>query len=234
MAIFAPPGGSYIAIVNGGQSGLVGTLAAYVVAGDASVVTPSSTAGIVEVGTTGIYIATRTATVVEGRYAFMWDGPGASDGVEDLIVSANVDAAGAPDLALLDAAVSSRLAAGASVAYSGPVARSGRVTLIKGDDYDTDEGRALTWTTAAASDWPTLTGATVHFRLAGASTLTKPMTIVSGTGANKSVRVELTDAETDALIPGGFYEYALVATLAGAEAHVVTLAVGRVDVTTRA
>ncbi|QDU60001.1 hypothetical protein Pan216_08380 [Planctomycetes bacterium Pan216] len=96
------------------------------------------------------------------------------------------------------------------------VAASGTVTLVKGDDYTVSQGRALTWTTAAAATWPVLTDATILFRISG-NTLLAAGEVVNATGANKSVRVELRCGQTIGLTPGS-YSYDLRAILDGSSA----------------
>lgn len=112
----------------------------------------------------------------------------------------------------VDTYISSRMATGGAVTYAGPVATAGLVSLVKGDDYDQDESRALNWTTTDASTWPTLTGATVTLTLrTGTKVLSKAGSVVTGTGASKHVRVELTNAETSTLQVGkGEFDLAAV------------------------
>lgn len=116
-----------------------------------------------------------------------------------------------------------------------PVLVNRDVEITAGDDYDADESRALEWSTQNETDWPTLTGATIQMAIrpvAGTITDTDDFgtgSVVTGTGANKKVRVELTSAETTSLSTGKrAYEYDLQATLSNARK--VTLARGYVTV----
>lgn len=116
--------------------------------------------------------------------------------------------------------------AGAEVVTVSPVASGGAVTIVRGDTYDNDDGRALEWSTSDAGTWPTLTSATVVFTLrndAGQTKTTFSGSVVTATGANKKVRVELTAEQTTALVVGG-HEYDVQATLSGG--NVVTLVRG--------
>lgn len=102
-----------------------------------------------------------------------------------------------------------------------PVSKDGgTITLYRGDDYFAVDGRALEWTDTGAL-WPDLTGATVNFK---AGALTKACTVVTATGANKKVRVELFKADIDKL-PEPYYTFDIDATLANG--HIVTLVTGK-------
>lgn len=118
----------------------------------------------------------------------------------------------------VDAAMSSRLAPGGSVTYAGPVAENNDVELVRGDDYDHDESRALPWSTTDSSTWPTLTGASLTFTVKkhdGTTVISKTNgTVVTATGANKAIRQELAAADTSSLSPGS-YVYDVQATLSG-------------------
>lgn len=107
-----------------------------------------------------------------------------------------------------------------------PVASSGNVTIRRGDDYDADEGRSLDWT--GGSGWPALTGAAIAFKVIKPGTDTSIAgTVVTATGDNKQVRVELTAAQTTAF-NAGRYRYEVEATLTNA--RIVTLVAGNLIV----
>lgn len=90
-----------------------------------------------------------------------------------------------------------------TVTVTTPVDTSGDVSIVHGDDYSNTDSRALTWTTEDSLTWPTLTSATVTFACqVKDTTLSVSGTVVQATGANKSVRVELTAAQTGALKVG--------------------------------
>lgn len=80
-----------------------------------------------------------------------------------------------------------------------PVSLSGDLTIRKCDDYLDVDGRALDWMTIDAATWPILTGATVTFY---SGTFSHPMTVITGIGVNKKVRLELTDEDTCAMCCG--------------------------------
>lgn len=109
----------------------------------------------------------------------------------------------------IDVAISSRMSSGGSVTYTGPVAISDDATIVRGMDYYSADGRALEWSTTLEATWPTLTGATINFY---SSLLDKAGTVVTGTGATKKVRVELSAAETLAATLGTA-AFKVVATL---------------------
>lgn len=106
----------------------------------------------------------------------------------------------------------------ANVSIVSPVATDGtEITVVRGDDYDADDGRALTFTGAT---WPTLTDGAVALRVSLAAGVTAYTGTVTGAQA---CRVELTDTQTAALAPGA-YAYDLEATLVGGS--VITLVQG--------
>jgi len=117
------------------------------------------------------------------------------------------------------------LAAG-TVAYTGPVAIGGDATVIKGDDYDADESRALDWATTSSATWPDLDSGddviTTTIEQDDGSGTAFTGSIVTSTGATKKVRQELTAAETAAL-DVGTWRITVVATLVGASNRTVTL-----------
>lgn len=123
----------------------------------------------------------------------------------------------------LDSKVSSRAPSGGGggrVTVFTPVAEDLEVTLVRGDDYNADDDRALRWTGA----WPDLTNAEgVTFtarRRAGGDTFTATGEI---TGAQE-VQVELVAADTEDLRTGT-YSYDVEAILESG--NKVTLAMGR-------
>ena len=101
-----------------------------------------------------------------------------------------------------------------------PVAQSGDVETIMGDDYSSTDARALDWTDTSAS-WPTLTDATIAVTIRGVSSYAG--SVVTATGDSKKVRLELTDVQT-AAIPAGWYPFQVIATLTSG--NVVTLVEG--------
>lgn len=99
-----------------------------------------------------------------------------------------------------------------------PVAQSGDVTIVQGDDYLAVDGRAIDWTDVDAG-WPDLTGATIAVEINGTS---YPGSVVTATGPGK-VRLQLTDTQT-ALMSSGARRFGVTAT--DADGHVITLLTG--------
>jgi hypothetical protein len=113
---------------------------------------------------------------------------------------------------------------GVDVTVVSPVAEDLTVTLYKGDDYNTTDGRALDWPNTAGS-WPDLTGATIVFNMWNVEVTGS---VVTPTGVGQKLRAQPTAAQTDSLNEGT-YKYNVVATLATSN-RVVTLAEGKLVV----
>ena len=115
---------------------------------------------------------------------------------------------------------------GSTVVLTNPVASSGDVTLFEGDDYYDADDRSLEWVDTDGV-WPTLTGASIMMYVRGAdgSSWSAAGTVVVAVGANKQVRVELSAAQTTALVdlprPGTLRVRATLVS-----GHVVTLVSG--------
>jgi hypothetical protein len=117
----------------------------------------------------------------------------------------------------------------ANVTVVAPVSADGTVlTLVRGDDYAAADGRALDFL-APTAGWPNLTAATI------AITVRKPDdsilladsgSVVTPTGASAKVRVELSSADTEILVPGCRFD--VEATLSSS--RIVTLVEGTVVV----
>lgn len=122
--------------------------------------------------------------------------------------------------------------AGSAVTVTSPVASSGDISLIRGDDYGSAESRAIEWNLTGAPD---LTGATVAVTITiKTDTLTKAGTISQAGESTQVVSVDLTDTETAAFNDSTSVSVgtvALVATLANG--HIVTLADGTVRIRSR-
>lgn len=110
-----------------------------------------------------------------------------------------------------------------------PVSTDGQeITIYKGDDYDADDGRALEWETEDSAEWPTLTSSTITFKAKlNDETFSKAGSVVTATGTNKKVRVELADTETSGLTRGR-WDFEIEAELPSG--NVVTLVRGAMDV----
>lgn len=167
------------------------------------------------------YILAAGSVTVEGEYIAVFK---TTDASVDLQHIATIWVVGSGGLENLDAAISSRAASGAGVVtLISPVALGGDLSIVRGDDYNNTDGRALEWSTTDASTWPDLTGAAILFTAKNSSggTLVKAGIVVTPTGATKKVRVELTAAETGALVTGkNAYAFDVQATLQGSSRKV--------------
>ena len=96
MTQVVAPSASYEATLEAGVTGLVGTAKFGVYDGDTAV-QAMSTAGINEIGTTGVYVATKTAPGTSGQYVIVWSLDGTLDPdqvvTEDLTVTSEAVAA---------------------------------------------------------------------------------------------------------------------------------------------
>lgn len=102
----------------------------------------------------------------------------------------------------------------ANITTVSPVSQDGQtLTLVRGDDYQLSEGTQLIWQTTDASQWPTLTGATITLTIKGTVTLSVAGNIVTATGANKAVNAQLTRAQT-ATLTESEYDFDVQATFA--------------------
>ncbi len=114
-----------------------------------------------------------------------------------------------------------------AVTVVSPVAASGAVMIVAGDDYKTAESRNLTWTDSGQV-WPDLTLAssvTLIFTN-GTNTVSCTGTFVVRTGTAKQVSAIITAAQS--AVPVGAYRYAVVAVFA--DGDVVTLVKGPLNV----
>jgi hypothetical protein len=193
-----------------GATGLTVTIDVY--RNGTQIVTGGSTT---EVGG-GLYRYTLAAAsvTVEGEYAAIFKTTGTAD-QKHIPALWTVGHAG---LENLDATISSRATAGSSVTYVGPVASDGSISIVRGDDYK--GSRALTFTSA---EWPTLTGATVVLTAMSGTTVKLGPIIGTVTGTH-SLSLELTAAQTGALVPA-VYAFDIQATLA--DASIATLLLGK-------
>lgn len=111
----------------------------------------------------------------------------------------------------------------ATIAPIQPVAASGDVEIVQGDDYSADDGRAIDWTEDSAG-WPVLTDANITIEIDDEDF---EGSVVTATGSSKKVRLELTDEQTAEMATGTF-RFAVIATLSGG--NVVTLLSGNFSV----
>lgn len=95
-----------------------------------------------------------------------------------------------------------------TVTVTSPVADTGDVTVVRGDDYFTADGRSLSWTLDGTL--PSYGGATPRLVVGG---LSVAGTVGNPTGVPRTVTVELTAAQTASLTTGT-HRYELQVTLA--------------------
>jgi hypothetical protein len=140
--ILAAPSGSIVTTAVLGTTGLTPGIRVLDDAGNTTIA--RATTGIVEAPSgSGIYIASITAPTTAGRFVVVWDTGSVTPTTvtaEDLIVDSAVNARGVLS------------ATAVTVTYAGPVATSGDVTIVQGDDYKNADGRALTWSTEDGRD----------------------------------------------------------------------------------
>lgn len=116
---------------------------------------------------------------------------------------------------------------GASITVVSPISEDGQtLTIVRGDDYLNDNGRAITF---SSTSWPDLTGATFLFAAQknGATDFVGTVTGTSVGGATQTVRLELPTAQTSlaSVSPlGSPYKWDIEATLS--DGAIVTIARG--------
>jgi hypothetical protein len=107
------------------------------------------------------------------------------------------------------------------IATVSPVSPDGTIlNLVRGDDYDSADGRALDFVDSSAN-WPDLTNASAKFKM---DKIDKECEIVVAEGAAKKLRVELTNDET-AKLDNSLYDFEIEVTLTNN--HIVTLITGK-------
>jgi hypothetical protein len=112
-----------------------------------------------------------------------------------------------------------------------PVLSGGNMQIVRGDDYANADGRALTFNISdpTGSGLPSLTGATVRLKTGLPNRPNLPNlnvigTVVTATGTTRTVRFELTSAQTAVLVPIAYY-FDVEATLS--TGRVITLLQGQ-------
>ena len=143
-------------------------------------------------------------------------------------VPGSVDATATADVD--EAAIAAAVVAGiggADVTISSPVASDGTtVTIVRGDDYNSADGRSIIWTGATADQWPDLSGSTVVLTAINQNDiLRKTLTVTQATGTQQ-FNMQLTNEETE--ITSGRYKYDVQATLASG--NIITMLVGELIV----
>jgi hypothetical protein len=107
---------------------------------------------------------------------------------------------------------------GSRYTTTSPIAQSGLVTIVRGDDYNAADGvgRKLEWVEEDGDNWPDLTSATIAFgavnTLHTTQTITASGSVIVATGEEKTVRVEVPASATATKTPGT-YKFTVRATL---------------------
>jgi hypothetical protein len=166
-------------------------------------------AAIEEGGGLYYYDLSDTHNTVEGSYTAVFK---TADGSVDQQHVPALWVVGKAGVENLDATISSRAAAGATVTVASPVAVDGTtLELVRGDDYLAAQGRQLMFT---SDDWPDLSGATIRMTIrrrreafgSGSDPVIMELTDVyasrvAGVGS-QTVVFEITAANSVALLPG--------------------------------
>jgi hypothetical protein len=84
------------------------------------------------------------------------------------------------------------------VTLRSPVDSAGKLTILEGDSYYAVDNRAIYWSDPT---WPDLTDSTVTFNR---GVFSKEMTIITATGEDKTIRLELSSQDTLGLETGTF------------------------------
>jgi hypothetical protein len=113
------------------------------------------------------------------------------------------------------------------ITVNNPIAANNVLTLVQGDSYFAADGRALDF---SSTSWPVLTDAEIVFTAnTEGDSIEVEGSVITPTGATKTIRVELDDADTEALTVGNsIYKYDVQATLANG--HIITLVRGEMTV----
>lgn len=113
---------------------------------------------------------------------------------------------------------------GANVIVTAPVATSGNITIVRGDDYMAADGRALAWTDSAGS-WPNLTGATIKLSISAyGGVVDITATCLNPGTAHQQVTADMTAAQSRRL-SGSPLRFDVQATLQ-TSSRVITLVQG--------
>lgn len=115
---------------------------------------------------------------------------------------------------------------GMPVTITSPTKDTGDIELTVGDDYYYADGRALVFTNEAGT-WPDLTNALVYFRAKreNGDKITQAGSVITPTGENQQVRIELPSSFTSQLEYGYCYKYEVSFVLSGSS-HNLTLITG--------
>jgi len=119
------------------------------------------------------------------------------------------------------------LISSAAIEVSSPITVDGDMEVVQGASYYTADGRNFDFINAAGT-WADLSNATVTF-YAKNGDLSASMSVVTATGANQKVRLQLTEGQVASLGDPGIYPYEVKAVLQ-TTSHPVVLAQGDIEV----
>jgi hypothetical protein len=204
----------------------------------------SYASALTETGATGIYLAAFPSLAAGVYLITLRQRASTNPAISDTPIGSQLlswDGAQFIDALVLDndiSAISSDLLSGPiTVTLINPVVENGYITIVRGDDYFSADGRALVWSTSNAATWPDLTAATIVFTAninpsntnSGAASITASGVVTVASGADKSIYVQLASSATSTLAVGAnAYNYDVRATLS--DGHLVRLALGSMTV----
>lgn len=84
-----------------------------------------------------------------------------------------------------------------------PILEGGNLLIVRGDDYLSVDGRAITWTETSGT-WPDLSDATLYLVIGSNKFFRKIITATTPTGTPKVVKAELTRLETAKLTAASY------------------------------
>lgn len=213
MSSFRAPGENWTTTLEDAPAAQAGSWQVSLIDADThEVIAGPTNAGVTEEPSGGSYFKTFVLPAgVEGIFQGLW-----FDGTTTLYDDNEVR-------------VSSDYRAPIPVTVVSPIADNGRLLQITvGDDYLAADGRALSFLDEHGA-WPDLTGATIALTAKDANAdgtdLEATGSVVTPTGANKEVRVELASALTGALEPASLSPFDIQAT--SVSGHKATLIAGR-------
>jgi len=117
---------------------------------------------------------------------------------------------------------------GTDVTISSVIAADGTtITIVRGDDYNNSDGRAITWTGTTSDQWPSLSGATLKFTALNRMDSITVVPVVTQPTGTQAFRMELSSTESNELMSGR-YPYDVQATLSSG--RIITLVIGELIV----
>lgn len=107
------------------------------------------------------------------------------------------------------------------VVTTSPISSAGNVSVLRGDDYYAVDARAIEWLDAGGT-WPDLAAATASLKIDGGPTIA--LQIITPSGANKKLRLEMSKTATAALTANTLTVYSIQAALS--DTHTATIVTG--------